>query len=454
MAIKLLSLLANTADEAGEGIRKISESLHSMVQKEIGRGRTKRQAFDDVSKSTGVPVNALKKNEKLFARESGGGASKDFIDELTLIFRALTKPSTEQQKIAEDIGGETKRTRKKQGITGIGGFGVGYSLGELDLPPEKASEFEQAFSKAHNAGEETFTFDGKEYSTEVKKGKAMGGSMLSRQNYDEGSEALGRKALESYISSFDMDIVIEGAQIKENIPLDEQTFSQKETVKEFEQWKKFNDALDDLNSKNPTEEKAMGGRINYQEGGSLMVPPEMEGMANDMPVDTYPNIPPEEMAEAEASQLPDEEMEDKYMDFVITESLDTEEQTYLMNALEADPQLSQIFDKVVTTASEFTGAGEVEGPGTGVSDSIPARLSDGEFVFTKKATDQLGSDNLQTMMDDAERNFDSGETRSPVQTGGLLYAQRDEDPLAYEKIAQDEIKKSMLRSNRAPSLMG
>ena len=197
------------------------------------------------------------------------------------------------------------------------------------------------------------------------------------------------------------------------------------------------------------------GKINYQEGGSLMVPPEMEDMADDMPVDTYPNIPPEEMAEAEALQLPDVEMEDKYMDFVVNESLDNEEQSYLMNALEADPMLSQIFDKVITTASEFTGAGEVEGPGTGVSDSIPARLSDGEFVFTKKATDQMGADNLQMMMDDAERAFDGGEMRMPKQEGGMMmYKQKDEDPLAYEKIAQDEIKKNMLRANRAPSLLG
>ena len=192
-----------------------------------------------------------------------------------------------------------------------------------------------------------------------------------------------------------------------------------------------------------------------QEGGSLMVPPEMEGMADDMPVDTYPNIPPEEMAAAQASQLPDAEMEDKYMDFVVNESLDSEEQSYLMNALEADPMLSQIFDKVLMTASEFTGAGEVEGPGTGVSDSIPARLSDGEFVFTKKATDQIGADNLQMMMDDAERAFDGGEMRMPKQEGGMMmYKQKDEDPLAYEKIAQDEIKKNMLRANRAPSLLG
>ncbi len=193
-----------------------------------------------------------------------------------------------------------------------------------------------------------------------------------------------------------------------------------------------------------------GGRVKYQEG-SLMMPPEME---SDMPVDTYPNIPPEEMAEAEASQLPDAAMEDQYMNFVLDQSLDDDEQSYLMNALETDPKLSQIFDKVITTASEFTGAGEVEGPGTGVSDSIPARLSDGEFVFTKKATDQMGADNLQMMMDDAERAFDGGMMRSPKQEGGMMYKQKDEDPLAYEKIAQDEIKKNMLRANRAPSLLG
>lgn len=187
--------------------------------------------------------------------------------------------------------------------------------------------------------------------------------------------------------------------------------------------------------------------------GSLMVPPEMEGMESDMPEDTYPNIPPEEMAEAEASQLPDSKMEDNYMDFVLTESLDDTEQTYLMNALETDEKLSQIFDKVITTASEFSGAGEVEGPGTGVSDSIPARLSDGEFVFTKKATDQMGADQLQTMMDEAEKAYDGGVMRKPAREGGsLLYKGKDEDPLSYEKIAQDEIKKGMLRSNRAPSL--
>ena len=35
--------------------------------------------------------------------------------------------------------------------------------------------------------------------------------------------------------------------------------------------------------------------------------------------------------------------------------------------------------------------GEVNGPGTGTSDSVPARLSDGEFVLTAKAVRGAGS---------------------------------------------------------------
>jgi hypothetical protein len=38
----------------------------------------------------------------------------------------------------------------------------------------------------------------------------------------------------------------------------------------------------------------------------------------------------------------------------------------------------------------FMGGGEVDGPGTGTSDSVPARLSDGEFVLTAKAVRGAG----------------------------------------------------------------
>ena len=46
-------------------------------------------------------------------------------------------------------------------------------------------------------------------------------------------------------------------------------------------------------------------------------------------------------------------------------------------------------DPPVGIASMMHG-GEVEGPGTGTSDSVPARLSDGEFVMTAKAVRGAG----------------------------------------------------------------
>ena len=172
-----------------------------------------------------------------------------------------------------------------------------------------------------------------------------------------------------------------------------------------------------------------------------------------MPVDTYPNIPPEEMEEAMASQLPDDEMEEDYIKFVMDESLDDSEQDYLAEALTKDERLSDIMDKVITTASEFSGAGKVEGPGTGVSDSVPARLSDGEFVFTKKATDQLGADNLQRMMDDAERAYDGG--LQQLNVGGMP-RQEEEEELEKGRFdiskTDEEIKKLMIGANKMPSV--
>ena len=181
-------------------------------------------------------------------------------------------------------------------------------------------------------------------------------------------------------------------------------------------------------------------RITKAEGGSLFIPPEMEA-SQEVPEDTYDNIPPEEMEEAMASQLPDGEMVEEYKTYVMTQALEGEEASYLQNALEADPQLRQIFDKVLVTASEFSGAGEVEGPGTGVSDSIPARLSDGEFVMTKKATDQIGAENLQTMMDEAERAYDGG-----------LMSRRKDGTLDSQDSEEEDVKKMMREANRMPSI--
>jgi hypothetical protein len=185
--------------------------------------------------------------------------------------------------------------------------------------------------------------------------------------------------------------------------------------------------------------------MKYAEG-SMLVPPEM-GMEDEMPEDTYDNIPEDEKAAVEASQLPDSEMEEDYTGYVLGQSLDTEEQEYLMGILETDERLSGIFDKVMDVAGEFSGEGSVEGPGTGTSDSIPARLSDGEFVFTKKATDQMGADQLQTMMDEAEKAYDGGYMKKAF--GGLT-SENDIGMDSYD--SEEEVKKQMISANQMPSI--
>ena len=195
----------------------------------------------------------------------------------------------------------------------------------------------------------------------------------------------------------------------------------------------------------------MAERKGSARGGSqLLVPVEMQ---DELPSRDLPDedLVAEDMLEV--SQEPDPVMEDQYVDFVLTQSLNPDEQDYLMGALEADPRLSEIFDKVVETASEFTGDGPVEGPGTGVSDSIPARLSDGEFVMTKEATDEIGPDNLERLMHDAE----NGEIRRTSYGGGLQeYAfgglTRDTERSLLED-DEEEINKQMINANRMPSVV-
>jgi len=147
----------------------------------------------------------------------------------------------------------------------------------------------------------------------------------------------------------------------------------------------------------------------------------------------------------------DEQMEDDFIDFVVTNALDNTEQKKLMDTLESDEEISVIFDKLMSTATEFAGSGPVEGPGSAVSDSIPARLSDGEFVFTTKAAEEIGADNLQRMMEDAEA---SAEERQNMQVGGE--AEEEEKDMYGRSILEsdkdEEINKAMLSVN--PRTMG
>ena len=215
--------------------------------------------------------------------------------------------------------------------------------------------------------------------------------------------------------------------------------TKEDKMKIYERWQDVENSFDSQVSMKArmqmdTENEGREAKV---EGGSLMAP--------DMPVDTYDNIPPEEMEAVKASQLPDNEMEEEYTSFVIDEALTTEDQEYLLNAIESDERLGTIFDKVMDIAGEFAGEGAVKGPGTGTSDSIPARLSDGEFVFTKKATDQIGVDELQTMMDDAERAYDGGLMKKYMGGSILDGVEEMEDP-------DKEVHNQMLAANPMPSI--
>lgn len=150
---------------------------------------------------------------------------------------------------------------------------------------------------------------------------------------------------------------------------------------------------------------------------------------------------------------PDGEMEDDYVSYVMDETLSDDEIEYVNKALESDNRLSELFDKIVLSSAEFTGAGEVDGPGTGTSDEIPARLSDGEFVFTKKAVDQIGVEKLEEMMKDAENEYDA--SRQDMALGGLMNdpTQDEKANLPDQAMSDDQIEEQMLDANRIPSLM-
>jgi hypothetical protein len=135
-------------------------------------------------------------------------------------------------------------------------------------------------------------------------------------------------------------------------------------------------------------------------------------------------------SDPEEDMLPDDKMEDEYLDFILDEALDSEEEDYLMEMLQGNDRLSEIFDKVIDIAQEFAGSGPVEGPGSGVSDSIPARLSDGEFVFTAKAVDEIGADNLMAMMKDAEMKADE---RQDLAEGGQPEEEEETVEMEVEK---------------------
>tara|TARA_B100001057_G_scaffold261871_1_gene262125 strand:+ start:519 stop:1589 length:1071 start_codon:yes stop_codon:yes gene_type:complete len=224
----------------------------------------------------------------------------------------------------------------------------------------------------------------------------------------------------------------------------------------------YEEARGEAIEENMRESKQVGGMMMDDQMNSMMQREELPALDNQM-ADMMPEEKIEEQKAIEEAQAPDEKMEDNYVDFLIDEALSDEEEGMLMQELQANPQLSMLFDKVMEVAMEFSGSGPVEGPGSEVSDSIPARLSDGEFVFTAKAVDVIGADNLMSMMKQAEAQ---AEQRQPAQEGGLMEEENvmpvEQQPVEQnirvtketvgsqaamqeeEDLVGDELKKSML----------
>jgi hypothetical protein len=195
---------------------------------------------------------------------------------------------------------------------------------------------------------------------------------------------------------------------------------------------KMLDLQDAQNNNDAVKIEKIGQEINELDKQRIIIQNSMSNvrMAEGGNVDNQMSM----LMDNEKDMLPDEEMEDNYMDFILDEALTEEEEDMLMSKLEQDEQLSMLFDKVVEVASEFAGSGPVEGPGTGVSDSIPARLSDGEFVFTAKAVEEIGADNLMAMMKDAEMKADE---RQGMANGGemdeeTVVVKGDDEPARQE----------------------
>ena len=207
------------------------------------------------------------------------------------------------------------------------------------------------------------------------------------------------------------------------------------------------DSFPDLNKDGEvTYADVLEGRGAFAVGGSLLADDILvEKQPMDKPMVEEPMMDTPMMDEPEEDMLPDDEMEDEYLDFILDEALDSEEEDYLMSQLQDNEQLSEIFDKVIDVAQEFAGSGPVEGPGSGVSDSLPARLSDGEFVFTAKAVEEIGADNLMAMMKDAEMKADD---RQGLANGGEP-EERVELPVEEQKEPQVRVVKETVDNKRS-----
>ena len=260
-----------------------------------------------------------------------------------------------------------------------------------------------------------------------KRTRFKKGGMLDRQHYNQGDE------VEKLLRDIDLPDDLEEGPAEGDIPGETMSKMIVDKINRLEKQKdatnntslkaKLNNEIKSLESKvrvkaaaggymdeNQIAEEtplalSLGGTVDrkeyqaYAEGDmvedeSLLAP---MGMEDDM------------MAETDTEMMAEDDMMEDDMDadgILDTSALSEEEETLLDEAMEMHPELEAIIPKIVAT--EFTEDELVEGPGDGTSDSIPALLSDGEFIFTAKAVKNLGVDTLRDMMAQAEADYDAG----------------------------------------------
>ena len=298
--------------------------------------------------------------------------------------------------------------------------------------------------------------------------KAEGGSLLNndRQQYAEGSKAVNIPKQKEYGGMY--DDVMEGEWLILMRKVLEGKIKDKKEIKRIERG--FKGEFDNetilllqQHIESDRTKKAEGGELDNQMEDLMPTHTMPDGTV--MPGATHGEYEEqmEGLMDKETPMLPDEEMEEDYVDYVVSSTLEEEDKNYLESALAEDAKLSELFDQVVESASEFSGSGPIEGPGTEVSDSIPARLSDGEFVFTAKATDEIGEDSLMSMMKDAEAAaderqgvayggvIDEEDQAVPIQTKGLLTAQGNvPNVVKQSRQVEEEMLKSSPRRYYVP----
>lgn len=503
MAKSFVESVENNTKMTSKGTVSLRAPLTSIAEEAADKLNKDR----DASKNIIDPKDIIKISRLDDLRAGGGGKTDSLLDSVMQSAGSIVERPSIMGSFVPDEAAGTRPVRKSQTVAGAKGVAVGSLLtgGAMSAwqtvnkePPQtkkEASDFEKAFSAAFKSGKDTFEFKGKKYTTELEReSKSIGGILgkkavasfagakaakeapkataarkaaLANEEADRAVEMLEDALMEDpefldRMDPEDLQALLADLPPEDRARLSPDMGDVQEDTLELIRGMDPAEVADNLQLFNSLGQlRTYTGKLNPQETREFLgnVSPEdydmFEGFRG-----LIKELGPREMKAEGGPMKPDAEMEKDYVSYVMSETLSDDEIDYMNKILEEDDKLNDILDKVILSAAEFQGSGEVEGPGTGTSDEIPARLSDGEFVFTKKATDEIGADNLQQMMEGAEKSNDKKLVQKAV--GGLMQQQDQMMPEPMPMMgtmptanqeSQKDIQDQMIGANRMPSLM-